>query len=127
MTGYLIEDLQKKLNKSRTQALRFAQKQGWEITKEKIGKVYKNVYNKAEIDEYCSSLIVKKEEKKAITRTVAKKEAKQIDELPNWNQKVANSRYLICRGLEEAYETKLGSKEEIIKKFVLDINNNFPH
>lgn len=124
---YLIEDLQKKLKKSRTQALRFAQQQGWTVSKEKIGKVYKNVYSKAEIDSYCSSLVKKEEEKKTITRTVAKKEAKQIDELPNWNQRVANSRFILCRKLEEAYEEGLGNKEEIIRKFVLEAKVNFPH
>lgn len=124
---YLIEDLQKKLKKSRTQALRFAQQQGWTVSKEKIGKVYKNVYSKTEIDSYCSSLVKKEEEKKTITRTVAKREAKQIDELPNWNQRVANSRFILCRKLEEAYEESLGNKEEIIKKFVLEAKVNFPH
>lgn len=124
---YLIEDLQKKLKKSRTQALRFAQQQGWTVSKEKIGKVYKNVYSKAEIDSYCSSLVKKEEEKKTITRTVAKREAKQIDELPNWNQRVANSRFILCRKLEEAYEEGLGNKEEIIRKFVLEAKVNFPH
>lgn len=124
---YLIEDLQKKLKKSRTQALRFAQQQGWEVSKQKIGKVYKNVYSKAEIDSYFSSLVKKEEEKKAITRTVAKREAKQIDELPNWNQRIANSRFLLCRKLEEAYKEGLGSKSEIINKFVEEAEEKYPH
>lgn len=127
MTGYLIEDLQKKFNKSRTQALRFAVQQGWKVSKVKIGKVYKNVYDKAEIDTYYSSLVEKEEEKKAITRTVAKREAKQIDELPNWNQRVANSRFILCRKLEEAYKEGLGNKNEIINKFVEEAKDKYPH
>lgn len=124
---YLIEDIQKKLKKSRTQALRFAQQQGWKVSKQKLGKVYKNVYDKEEIDSYFSSLVKKEEEKKAITRTVAKREAKQIDELPNWNQRVANSRFILCRKLEEAYNEGLGNKSEIINKFVEEVSEKYPH
>lgn len=124
--GYLIEDLQKRLEKSRTQALRFAQLQGWKFKKEKIGKVYKNVYDASDVDTYFKSLIKVEEEKRPITRTVAKREATQIDELPSWNQRVANSRFVLCRKLEEDYENKLYSKSEIIEKFVEEVNIRFP-
>ena len=72
---YLLEDLQRLFEKTRTQALRFAQVQGWTVEKKKIGKVYKNVYKASEIDAYISSLIEVKEEKekKVATRTVVKK------------------------------------------------------
>lgn len=123
--GYLIEELQEILNKSRTHALRFAQKQGWSFEKVKLGKVYKNVYSKADVDAYCSTL-TKKEEKKIVTRTLAKKEANQVDELPNWNQRIANSRFLICRKLEEEYNEGIGSKEEIIRDFVKNAKIKFP-
>lgn len=81
---YLLEDLQRLFEKTRTQALRFAQVQGWTVEKKKIGKVYKNVYKASEIDAYISSLVEVKEEKekKVATRTVVKKEATAIDELP---------------------------------------------
>lgn len=124
--GYLIEDLQKRLEKSRTQALRFAQLQGWKVTKVKIGKVYKNVYDASDVDTYFKSLVKVEEEKKPITRTVAKREATQIDELPSWNQRVANSRFILCRKLEEDYENKIYSKSEIIEKFVEEVNIRFP-
>ena len=60
---YLLEDLQRLFEKTRTQALRFAQVQGWTVEKKKIGKVYKNVYKASEIDAYISSLVEVKEEK----------------------------------------------------------------
>ena len=41
---YLLEDLQRLFEKTRTQALRFAQLQGWTVEKKKIGKVYKYFY-----------------------------------------------------------------------------------
>lgn len=123
---YLIEDLQVKLNKTRTRALRFAQEQGWKITKKKIGKVYKNVYEIEEVDAYFNSLVKKEEEKRPITRTVAKREATQVDELPSWNQRVANSRFILCKKLEEDYETLFESKAEIIEKFVKEANTRFP-
>ena len=125
---YLLEDLQRLFEKTRTQALRFAQVQGWTVEKKKIGKVYKNVYKASEIDAYISSLVEVKEEKekKVATRTVVKKEATAIDELPSWNQRVANARFIICMKLEEKYEEGGDSKEEIIKKFVNDVNRNYP-
>ena len=125
---YLLEDLQRLFEKTRTQALRFAQLQGWTVEKKKIGKVYKNVYKASEVDAYRASLVEVKEEKekKVATRTVAKREATAIDELPNWNQRVANARFIICMKLEEKYEEGGDSKEEIIKKFVKEANKNYP-
>lgn len=35
---YLLEDLQRLFEKTRTQALRFAQLQGWTVEKKKLGK-----------------------------------------------------------------------------------------
>jgi len=60
---YLLEDLQRLFEKTRTQALRFAQLQGWTVEKKKIGKVYKNVYKASEVDAYRASLVEVKEEK----------------------------------------------------------------
>ena len=121
---YLLEDLQRLFEKTRTQALRFAQLQGWTVEKKKIGKVYKNVYKASEVDAYRASLVEVKEEKekKVATRTVAKREATAIDELPSWNQRVANARFILCMKLEEKYEEGGDSKEEIIKKFVKEAN-----
>ena len=36
---YLLEDLQRLFEKTRTQALRFAKLKGWTVEKKKIGKV----------------------------------------------------------------------------------------
>ena len=47
---YLLEDLQRLFEKTRTQALRFAKLKGWTVEKKKIGKVYKNVYKASEVD-----------------------------------------------------------------------------
>ena len=95
---YTIKDIERLLDRSRTVALRYAQEKGWKIQKIKVGKTYKNFYLKDEVDKDLG-LVLK--EKKVATRTRAKREAKNIDELPLWNQRVANSRYIICLGLQE--------------------------
>lgn len=112
---YDIKQIQTLLNVSRTQVLRLAEKQNWEVEKIKVGRTYKNVYKKEDVDNY---LVPVKAEEKEVTRTVTVKEANNIDELPDWNQRIANSRYLLCIKLEEAYEIQSGSKTEIIENFV---------
>lgn len=126
--GYLIEDLQKILGKERTQTLRFAKAQGWKVKKVIIDKRQRNVYDASDVDAYRATLLaVKKEkEKKVATRTVAKREAKAVDELPAWNQRVANSRFVICMKLEEEYEEGEGSKEEIINRFIKEAKDKYP-
>lgn len=126
--GYLIEDLQKILGKERTQTLRFAKAQGWKVKKVIIDKRQRNVYDASDVDAYRATLLaVKKEkEKKVATRTVAKREAKAVDELPTWNQRVANSRFVICMKLEEEYEEGEGSKEEIINRFIKEAKDKYP-
>ena len=126
--GYLIEDLQKILGKERTQTLRFAKAQGWKVKKVIIEKRQRNVYDASDVDAYRATLLtVKKEkEKKVATRTVAKREAKAVDELPAWNQRVANSRFVICMKLEEEYEEGEGSKEEIINRFIKEAKDKYP-
>ena len=119
---YTIKDIERLFNKTRTGALRFAQTKGWEVIKVKEGKVYKNYYSREEVDNELGIIKTKKER----TRTISKREAKNIDELPLWNQRVANSRYIICLGLEEDYQIGLGKKGEIIERFVNQVAERFP-
>ena len=56
----------------------------------------------------------------------AKKEAKNIDELPLWNQRVANSRYILCLGLQEEYEQGFEKKGDIIENFVKTVAEKYP-
>lgn len=119
---YTIKDIERLFNKTRTGALRFAQTKGWEVIKVKEGKVYKNYYSKEEVDNELGIIKTKKER----IRTISKREAKNIDELPLWNQRVANSRYVICLGLEEDYQIGLGKKGEIIERFVNQVAEKFP-
>lgn len=119
---YTIKDIERLFNKTRTGALRFAQTKGWEVIKVKEGKVYKNYYSREEVDNELGIIKTKKER----TRTISKREAKNIDELPLWNQRVANSRYVICLGLEEDYQIGLGKKGEIIERFVNQVAERFP-
>lgn len=123
-TVYDIKQIQTLLNVSRTQVLRLAEEQNWEVEKIKCGRTYKNVYKKEDVDNY---LVPVKAEEKEVTRTVTVKEANNIDELPTWNQRIANSRYILCIKLEEAYELQKGSKTEIIEKFVAEIPEKYPN
>lgn len=121
---YEIKDLEKLLNKSRTQILRLAVSEGWTVSKKKIGKVYRNIYSAEDVHSYLNS---KEKKEKTVTRTVAKKEATAIDELPTWNQRVANARYILCIKLEEAYYENLGKKEDTIKKFLSEVFEKYPN
>ena len=120
---YTIKDIERLLDRSRTVALRYAQEKGWKIQKIKVGKTYKNFYLKDEVDKDLG-LVLK--EKKVATRTRAKKEAKNIDELPLWNQRVANSRYIICLGLQEEYEPCFEKQGDIIENFVKTVAEKYP-
>ncbi len=130
---YEIKDLEKLLKKERTQILRLAKAENWAVRKVKVGRTYKNIYTGEEIEKYLEKVKQLEEEKKVekivkkvMTRTVIKKEASAIDELPAWNQRVANARYILCIKLEEEYEDNWGSKEEIIQKFVKDVPAKYP-
>ena len=122
---YEIKDLEKLLKKERTQILRLAKAENWAVRKVKEGRIYKNKYLASDIKAYLDRIEQEKKkenkDKKLVTRTVLKREATAVDELPAWNQRVANSRYILCIKLEEAYEEWAGSKEEIIRKFVDEI------
>jgi hypothetical protein len=122
---YTLQDIERLFKKTRTTALKMAQNKGWIVVKEKVDKVYKNLYLKEEVDRELG-IIVDEQKAKMLTRTVKKNEAKNIDELPNWNQRVANSRYILCIKLEEAYEEKLENKDVIIKEFVANAREEFP-
>lgn len=126
-TTYDIKQIQSLLNISRTQVLRLAEELHWEVEKVKCGRTYKNVYKKADIDNYLAPVRKKEKEKEEITRTVKLKEAKQIDELPGWNQQIAGAKYILCLRLSEAYEEDPGTpKGAIIEKFVKDVFKNYP-
>ena len=127
---YEIKDLEKLLKKERTQILRLAKAENWAVRKVKEGRIYKNKYLASDIKAYLDRIKQEKKkenkDKKLVTRTVLKREATAVDELPEWNQRVANSRYILCIKLEEAYEEWAGSKEEIIRKFVDEIPAKYP-
>lgn len=126
-TTYDIKEIQNLLNVSRTQVLRIADEHNWEVAKVKVGRTYKNVYKKQDVESYLVPIKEKDEkEEKEYTRTVKLKEAKHIDELPDWNQQLANAKYILCIKLEEAYEYTAGTKTQIIEKFVENVYKDFP-
>lgn len=123
---YEGKELEKLLGKSRTQILRLAKEKNWQIVKKKVGRTYKNFYLAENIDNYIKALEEKEASKPARVRTVIKKEATTIDELPLWNQRVAWARYILCNKLEEQYSSSAGSKLEIVENFVENASKDFP-
>lgn len=125
---YSVKDLEKLLNKSRTQALRFAQSQNWEVVKKLDGKTYKNFYLAKQVDKIFQEEVPAETKKEtSLVRTVAKKEINAVDELPSWNQDTAWARYILCTKLQEEYDKLKGfKKQEIIENFVKDIGSNYP-
>ncbi|MCQ9626884.1 transposase [Cetobacterium somerae] len=119
---YDIEEFAKLLGKSRTVALRLANKESFTVEKVKNGRTFKNMYLKTEIDKYLNIGAITPT---TLTRTVAKQEVNSVDELPEWNQRIAWARYVICLKLREAYESD-GKKGDIIEEFVKDLPENFP-
>lgn len=122
---YTVQELEKKFKKDRTTILRLARKKHWTVVKMKENGTLKNFYLKADVD---CDLPTKKREKTEVEaiRVVTTKEATAIDELPAWNQNKAWARYFFCMKLKEAYETMDWCKEEIIKYFVANAENNYP-
>lgn len=123
---YEGKELEKLLGKSRTQILRLAKEENWQIVKKKVGRAYKNFYLAESVDNYIKALEEKEASKPARVRTVIKKEATTIDELPLWNQRVAWARYILCNKLEEQYSSSAGSKLEIVENFVENASKDFP-
>ncbi|WP_294726137.1 transposase family protein [uncultured Fusobacterium sp.] len=123
---YEGKELEKLLGKSRTQILRLAKEENWQIVKKKVGRTYKNFYLAESVDNYIKALEEKEASKPARVRTVIKKEATTIDELPLWNQRVAWARYILCNKLEEQYSSSAGSKLEIVENFVENASKDFP-
>lgn len=127
---YDMKDLEKLLNRDRTHILRLAKAENWAVRKVKEGRAYKNKYLASDVKAYLKrknqEKVNKAIDRKLATRTVLKKEATAVDELPDWNQRIANSRYILCIKLDEAYTEWEGSKEEIIKKFVEEIPSRYP-
>lgn len=123
---YEGKELEKLLGKSRTQILRLAKEKNWQIVKKKVGRTYKNFYLSESVDNYIKALEEKEASKPARVRTVIKKEATTIDELPLWNQRVAWARYILCNKLEEQYSSSAGSKLEIVENFVENASKDFP-
>lgn len=123
---YEGKELEKLLGKSRTQILRLAKEENWQIVKKKVGRTYKNFYLAESVDNYIKALEEKEASKPARVRTVIKKEATTIDELPLWNQRVAWARYILCNKLEEQYSSSAGSKLEIVENFVKNASKDFP-
>lgn len=123
---YEGKELEKLLGKSRTQILRLAKEENWQIVKKKVGRTYKNFYLAENVNNYIKALEEKEASKPARVRTVIKKEATTIDELPLWNQRVAWARYILCNKLEEQYSSSAGSKLEIVENFVENASKDFP-
>lgn len=124
---YEIKELEKLLGKTRTNIMKLAKKQEWRVVKKKVGKTYKNFYLAEDIQGYlgAKAMVAEMKTKKRV-RTVPKREATVIDELPEWNQKIAKARYTLCMNLEEKYRTIAASKELIITEFVRTIFQDFP-
>ena len=122
---YEGKELEKLLGKSRTQVLRLAEKEKWQLVKRKVGRTHKNFYLAEDVDNYLKTLTAVTAKPERI-RTVAKIEANAIDELPLWNQRTAWARYILCNKLEERYSILSGSKGEIIEEFVATAEKEFP-
>lgn len=123
---YTVQELEKKFKKDRTTILRLARKKHWTVVKMKENGTLKNFYLKADVD--CDLPTKKKREITEVEaiRVVPRKEATAVDELPAWNQDKAWARFFFCMKLKEAYETMDWCKEEIIKYFVANAENNYP-
>lgn len=123
---YTTQEVEKLLGKSRTTVARLAVKHHWTIEKRVANGTVKTFYLKQEIDSFRGVPAIVEEQKKNKTRTVALKDYKAVDELPDWNQKIAWARYFICLQLEKDYEQMEGSKDIIIHQFVQDAKKRFP-
>lgn len=124
---YEIKELEKLLGKTRTAVMKLAKKEEWRVVKKKVGRTHRNFYVAEDVDSYINSCAELAERKaKSRVRTVPKREATVIDELPEWNQKVAKARYTLCMNLEEKYKTIAAKKELIIREFVKEVYRDFP-
>ncbi|AVQ26913.1 integrase [Fusobacterium ulcerans] len=123
--NYTVKDLEQKLNKSRYQVMRMAKEYNWQVVKVAENGTTKNYYLASDVEK---SLGISTETKENATRTltVIKKEAVAVDELPEWNQRVAWARYMLCLKLDEAYEERGELKEVIIKEFVNRAFEDYP-
>ena len=120
---YDIDELIDLFKKPRTSTLRIIAKENFTVEKIKNGRTFKNVYLKSEIDKYLNIDAITPN---TLTRTVAKQEVNTVDELPEWNQKIAWARYVICLKLREAYESN-GKKGDIIEEFVKTLPRSEEH
>lgn len=123
--NYTVKDLEQKLNKSRYQVMRMAKEYDWQVVKVAENGTTKNYYLASDVEK---SLGISTETKQSTTKTltVVKKEAGTVDELPEWNQRVAWARYMLCLKLDEAYEERGELKEVIIKEFVNRAFEDYP-
>lgn len=128
--NYTIDEVKEALLVSERTVKRLADKNSWTIIKYKDGRVYKNLYVPEEINKYKAENMEVEEAKVKTSQLVVTrdiKEANEIDELPEWNQKVAISRLFICSKLSEAYIYEEGKKEEIITRFIKEAKERFPY
>lgn len=123
--NYTVKELEQKLNKSRYQVMRMAKEYNWQVVKVAENGTTKNYYLASDVEK---TLDISTETKESPTRTltVVKKEAGTVDELPEWNQRVAWARYMLCLKLDEAYEERGELKEIIIKEFVDRVFKDYP-
>lgn len=115
--NYTVKDLEQKLNKSRYQVMRLAKEHNWQVVKVAENGTTKNYYLASDVEK-CLGVTTETKDNTTRTMTVVKKEVKAVDELPEWNQRVAWARYMLCLKLGEAYEERGELKEIIIKEFV---------
>lgn len=128
--NYTVDEVTESLKVSERTVKRLADKNSWTIIKYKDGRVYKNLYVPEEIDRYKAENMEVEEVKPKTSQLVVTrdiKEANEIDELPEWNQKVALARLFICSKLSEAYINEEGKKEEIITRFIKEAKERFPY
>lgn len=123
--NYTVKDLEQKLNKSRYQVMRMAKEHNWQVVKVAENGTTKNYYLASDVEK-CLDISPEAENNTTRTLTVVKKEVNAVDELPEWNQRVAWARYMLCLKLDEAYEERGELKEIIIKEFVDRAFEDYP-
>lgn len=127
---YSTKELSEMLGISERTVRRKAEKEGWEYREEKKGAVSVRWYKQPSPQPSpCEGEGAKEEENKrheVLTRNILVKEAKSVDELPDYAKEIAMIRYGLCMKLHEKIELYgAGNKLNAISEFTTEAKEKY--
>ncbi len=122
MAEYTTNEIAVIANVSTRQVRRIAQREGWIERKETKGAISVSYYDKKQVDKYFG---INQKAIVSVKEKMEKKEIKQIDELPEWNQTIAYARLFLCAKLDEYYKVTDKSKMEAIQSFIEEAKEKY--